>query len=85
MNRIIEEEFVNIAVLENIIEAQLLESILKEEKIPHHIRSFHDTAYDGLFQVQLGWGELRAPFACKDEIIEILEDLRSGNQTNDVP
>jgi len=83
MSRIIEEEFVNIAVLENMIEAQLLESILKEEKIPHHIRSFHDTAYDGLFQVQLGWGELRAPLPYKNEIMEILEDIRSGHQADD--
>lgn len=85
MSRIIEEEFVIIAVLDNIIEAQLLESILKDQDIPHHIRSFHDTAYDGLFQVQLGWGELRAPFAYKVEIMEILEDIRSGHQTDDGP
>lgn len=70
-------EFVRIAILDNIIEAQLVESILKEQNIPNRIRSFHDTAYDGLFQFQKGWGELCAPVAFKQEIIGILKDVRS--------
>ena len=70
-------EFVRIAILDNIIEAQLVESILKEQNIPSRIRSFHDTAYDGLFQFQKGWGELCAPVAFKQEIIGILQDVRS--------
>ncbi|UZQ81926.1 DUF2007 domain-containing protein [Thermoanaerobacter sp. RKWS2] len=50
------EGFVKILVLENEIEAKLLEGILKEKGIPHFIRSYHDTAYDGLFQTVTGWG-----------------------------
>ena len=72
-----EQEFIDIAILDNIIEAQLVESILNEQNIPHFIRSFHDTAYDGLFQVQMGWGKLCAPLSYKQEIIEILNDVRS--------
>ena len=60
------------------IEGQQLRAILLEEGIPHHIRSYHDTAYDGLFQVQLGWGYVEAPATYKDRIKAILEDLRSG-------
>lgn len=74
-----DREFKNIAVLDNIIEAQVIESILKEQNIPHRIRSFHDTAYDGLFQFQKGWGALWAPLANKPEILEILDDIRSQN------
>ena len=70
-------EFIRIAILDNIIEAQLIESILKEQGIPNRIRSFHDTAYDGLFQFQRGWGELCAPVSFKQEIIDILNDVRS--------
>lgn len=77
MNEIRDQEFISITVLDNIIEAQLIESILKEQNIPHMIRSFHDTAYDGLFQFQKGWGELRAPSSFKQEIVEILHDVRS--------
>jgi len=79
MNEINEQKFIDIAILDNIIEAQLVESILNEQNIPHFIRSFHDTAYDGLFQVQMGWGKLCAPFSYKQEIIEILNDVRSHN------
>ncbi|MEE8551856.1 MAG: hypothetical protein V3S72_01020 [Desulfobacterales bacterium] len=79
MSEIDKHEFINIAILENIIEAQLIDSILKEQNIPHIIRSFYDTAYDGLFQFQMGWGELCAPLSYKQEIIDILNDVRSKN------
>lgn len=72
-----DQEFVNIAILDNIIEAQLIDSILNEYNIPHRIRSFHDTAYDGLFQFQMGWGALWAPVSSKAQIIEILHEIRS--------
>ena len=71
------QEFINVATLDNIIEAQLMDSILNEQNIPHRIRSYHDTAYDGLFQFQLGWGEIWAPLLNKEEILEILNDIRS--------
>ena len=71
--------FIKVAVLEDIIEAQLIVSILVEKKIPHRVRSFHDTAYDGLFQVQKGWGEIHAPQACESGIMEIIDDIRTQN------
>lgn len=70
------EGFVKIADLENLIEAQVIESVLQEREIPHRIRSFHDTAYDGLFQFQRGWGEIYAPAEEREEILEILESSR---------
>ena len=79
MNEIHGQEFTKIAVLENTIEAQLIDSILNEQNIPHRIRSFYDTAYDGLFQFQKGWGEIFAPLALKEEILEIIEIVRSKN------
>jgi hypothetical protein len=74
-----EQAFIEVSVLENIIEAQVIESILTEQNIPHRIRSYHDTAYDGLFQVQKGWGQLCAPQTYKQEILDILNDIRSQN------
>ncbi len=56
-----ESTFIQIAVLENAIEAQLLSSVLTEYEIPHRLRSYHDTAYDGLFQLQKGWGVIYGP------------------------
>ncbi len=71
--------FIRIAGLENAIEAQLVESILTEQGIPHRIRSYYDTAYDGLFQVQKGWGEIQAPESFTETIKEILADVRAEN------
>ncbi|MEJ2283400.1 MAG: hypothetical protein P8X85_07390 [Desulfobacterales bacterium] len=71
-------EFVKIAILENGIEAQLIGSILDQREIPHRVRSYHDTAYDGLFQVQKGWGRLFAPLPFKQEILQVIEEVRSN-------
>jgi hypothetical protein len=70
------EDYIKVATLNNEIEARLLESILDERDIPYRLRSYHDTAYDGLFQTQKGWGTISAPASCKDEITEILSDMR---------
>ena len=79
MNEKSDLEFVNIAILDNIIEAQLIDSILNEYDIPHRIRSFHNTAYNGLFQSGMGWGALYAPISSRVEILEILHDIRSND------
>ena len=71
------EAYVKIAPLENTLEALIVESILTERNIPHRIRSFHDTAYDGLFQFQKGWGEIYAPAEFKEALLEIIELVRS--------
>ena len=73
-----DQEYIKIAILENIIETQLIDSVLTEQNIPHYIRSYHDTAYDGLFQVQKGWGAIYAPSFCKEKILEILNNIRSS-------
>jgi len=78
-------EYKKIAVLENEIEARLLESILLEREIPHLLRSYHDTAYDGLFQTQKGWGIISAPNEFHGQIKEILADMRPSVAENEEP
>lgn len=75
-------KFIKITVLENTIEAQLIGSILDQLDIPHRIKSFHDTAYDGLFQVQKGWGELRAPANYERVILDVLNDVRTDHMAD---
>lgn len=65
-----------IAVLNSQIEAQTLESLLKGKEIPHILRSYHDSAYDGLFQGLKGWGHVEAPEEHQDEILALLDSLR---------
>ena len=68
--------FKKAAVLENECEARLIEAVLKDREIPHMLRSYHDSAYDGLFQAQKGWGHVAAPEEYKDEIKAILKEIR---------
>lgn len=77
------KDFEKILVLENVVEAQLIESILKERNIPHRMRTYHDLAYNGLFQFQKGWGHVEAPNNFKDEIITIHEDLSRNDSDKD--
>ena len=79
------EDFVKIATLENDFEAQILDSILTERDIPHLMRSYYDTAYDGLYQTQKGWGHVSAPPEHQDEILEILTDLRNETESTREP
>ncbi len=72
-----EAEYTRIASIENAIEGQLLGSILADQGIPHRVHSFHDTAYDGLFQFQKGWGMILAPEKHRPAILEILDNIRS--------
>jgi hypothetical protein len=69
-------DYEKIEILENDDEARLLGSILDEWGIPHIIRSYHDTAFNGLYQTQKGWGYISAPVEFKEEVKKILKDLR---------
>jgi hypothetical protein len=70
------DEFRKIAILENMVESQVLDSMLNEQGIPHVMRTYHDSAYDGLFQSSRGWGHVEAPERHRAEIMAILEELR---------
>ncbi len=69
------EKFEKIILLNNEFEARLLGEVLKDKNIPHLIRSYSDSAYDGVWQMQFGWGHIEAPNRNKDEIIAIYNDI----------
>ena len=71
-------DFKKVGHLENEDEARLLESILSERGIPHLMRSYYDTAFDGLYQSQNGWGTVSAPASYHEEINEIISDMRNS-------
>ena len=70
------DEFTRVAVLNNEIEASLIDAMLTEGDIPHIIHSYHDAALDGLFQAQKGWGCIEAPTSRKEEIMALLDQIR---------
>ena len=63
---------------ENEVEANVIQSVLKEHGIYAEIRSFHDTAYDGLFQSQYGWGYIRVSEADYAEAQQIIEEWKKA-------
>ena len=69
------EKIEKILYLKNEFEARLLDEILNEKGIPHLIRSYHDSAYDGLWQTPSGWGHVEAPSQYREEIIEIYNNM----------
>lgn len=75
------ERTVKILEFNNEIEANLLDGMLTERDIPHLIRSYHDSAYDGLWQTQSGWGHLEAPEKYREEIIKIFNEMSPPDLT----
>ncbi len=71
-----DDSAVRIAVVDNEIEAALLEEVLAENAIPHIMRCFHDAAYDGIFQTQKGWGCVMAPEEYRAQVEGVLHDMR---------
>lgn len=71
-------ELARILMLKNEFEAALLEEILKDKGIPHIIKSYHDSVYDGLWQTPTGWGQVEAPESYRDEIISIYNNLSAS-------
>ena len=70
-------KFKKILVLDNEVEARLLDAVLEEQQIPHLMRSYHDRAYDGLWQQQQGWGHVEASEDYREQILAIYDDLRN--------
>jgi hypothetical protein len=66
---------VKILVFQNEIEAMLLGEILTDKNIPHIIRTYHDSAYDGLWQNQSGWGHIDASEEHREEILQIYSEM----------
>jgi hypothetical protein len=73
-----EENFKKITVAENRFEADLISQTLQEEGIPCMIRSYHDTAYDGIFIPQKGWGGVLVPEKWAEKALAIIAELRQG-------
>lgn len=67
-----------VAVLESELQARLLSAELDERGIDHVIRSYHDSAYDGIFQGPKGWGHVEADDGAADAVRTILDDLSAA-------
>ena len=69
------ETYEKILVLNNEFEANLLEEVLNDRKIPHGIVTSDDTMLGGIMEMELGWGYVEAPVRYKSEIIQLFEEI----------
>ena len=77
-----QQDMVRIHTVENRFEADLLVQALRQENIPVLLRRFEETAYDGLFVTQMGWGALLVPGDYEEEaarvLNRVLESINDG-------
>ncbi|MBW2410717.1 MAG: DUF2007 domain-containing protein [Deltaproteobacteria bacterium] len=69
----------NLMKPDNEAEANLIKSLLAEHGIYAEIKSFHDTAYDGLFQFQYGWGIIRVSETDLPEAQRIIKEWNNAS------
>ena len=75
------EELVKITVLDDEVQAQLLHAILADMGIPHSMHSYHSRPYDGIFQLQAGWGHVAAPEEHREAVMRALEEMDGGGSS----
>ena len=69
------EKFERIAILDDESQAEALDMLLAERGIPHEMTSYHDTAFDGLYQTTKGWGHVEAPRDRAEDVLKAIKDL----------
>ncbi len=60
------------------LEAMQYVTILEQENIPVFVRTWEETAYDGLFVTQKGWGEIWVADNRYDEALKLVEEIRKS-------
>jgi hypothetical protein len=78
-----EEEtgFKKVATVDNKFEADVISQSLEQDDIPCMIRSYRDTAYDGIFIPQKGWAAIMVPEEHETRARRIIEQLRRDLDT----
>lgn len=68
-------EWIKLITLDNQFQADLLTDALGKRDIPFLVREYKDTAYDGLFVTQKGWGTLMVDAANLEEAKGVTKEL----------
>ncbi|MCX7007055.1 MAG: hypothetical protein NTY53_07365, partial [Kiritimatiellaeota bacterium] len=71
------EAFEKVAVLQTEVQAEALDALLAERGIPHEMKTYHDSALDGVYLAQ-GWGHVAAPKAHAAAVLQALADLNQA-------
>jgi hypothetical protein len=73
-----EGRLVKVAVLDNEVQAELIGAVLRDQGIPHILRTYRDSAYDGLFQGMKGWGHVEAAEQHREAVLQVIRDMSDG-------
>ena len=68
--------WVKAGVVENRFEGDRVSQALKEAEIPFMIKSFLDTAYDGLYIPQKGWGVVMVPERFREKAERLVKEVK---------
>jgi len=70
--------WVKAGIIENRFEGDRISQALSEAEIPFLIKSFLDTAYDGLYLPQKGWGVIRVPEEFCEQAERVIFEVRKS-------
>jgi len=71
-------DWVKAGTVENRFEGDRVSQALLEAKIPFLIKTFLDTAYDGLYLPQKGWGVVMVPEHFEAEAERIISEVKKN-------
>jgi hypothetical protein len=72
--------WVKAGIVENRFEGDRVSQALKEAEIPFLIKTFLDTAYDGLYLPQKGWGAVMVPERFREEVGKMISEVKKTFQ-----
>ena len=64
--------------LDNEFEADGFSAMLADEAIPYTLVSHHSLAYDGLFQMTMGWGHIELPEEYREKAAELFKNYKES-------
>jgi polyhydroxyalkanoate synthesis regulator phasin len=70
------DQWVKAGTVENRFEGDRISQALQEAGIPFLIKSFLDTAYNGLYIPQKGWGTVMVPGKNGEEAKKLISDIK---------
>jgi hypothetical protein len=73
----------NVIPIDSELDAKFLEEVLDDQGIPHVFISYHDTAFNGIYQMQHGWGHVEVPMDRVDEAKRLYEELKRSRPENE--
>lgn len=69
-------QWVKVGVIENRFEGDRVSQALNEAGIPFIMKSYLDTAYNGLYIPQKGWGLILVPKDLREEAEKVVSEVK---------